>query len=54
MKRILKSLNTLEKFSIKLSEKLLANTKVETQIKLAKVVLPHYYQTQKPVKGRYY
>ncbi|MBS1514930.1 MAG: hypothetical protein JSS63_07850 [Bacteroidetes bacterium] len=43
MKKILKSLGSIEKLSNKLTEKLLANTKLETQIKLAKVVLPNYY-----------
>ena len=54
MKTILKSLNTIssiEKLSDKLTEKLLANTKIETQIKLAKVVMPHYY-TKNLVRGR--
>jgi hypothetical protein len=50
MKTIIKSLNSIEKFSNKLTEKLLANTKIETQIKLAKVVLPHYYT--KGIDGR--
>ena len=52
MKKIMKSLNTLEKISEKLTEKLLANTKVETQIRLAKVVLPHYYG--KMSRSKYY
>lgn len=46
MKKIMKSLssiNSIEKFSNTLTEKLLANTKIETQIRLAKVILPNYY-----------
>jgi len=53
MRRILKSLNTLEKLSNRLTEKLLNNTKIETQIKLAKVVLPHYYG-KNIITGRHY
>lgn len=53
MKRIMKSLNSIEKLSQKLTEKLLANTKLETQIRLAKVILPHYY-TKDVMRGRNY
>ena len=53
MKRIIKSLSSIEKLSHKLTEKLLANTKLETQIRLAKVILPHYY-TKDVMRGRHY
>jgi len=53
MKRIMKSFNSIEKLSQKLTEKLLANTKLETQIRLAKVILPHYY-TKDVMRGRHY
>ncbi|MBP9095974.1 MAG: hypothetical protein KBG21_05150 [Ignavibacteria bacterium] len=53
MKKIIKSLSSIEKLSHKLTEKLLANTKLETQIRLAKVILPHYY-SKNFVSGRNY
>lgn len=43
MKNLKKTLNSLQKISDKLTDKLLANTKIETQIRLAKVILPNYY-----------
>lgn len=56
MKKIMKSLNTntLEKISNMLTEKLLANTKIETQIRLAKVVLPHYYSKSIVSRSKHY